>query len=153
MKKIPCRKCNQCGRYSDLAVLVCECGEDISMLDTMLVDIDNLRDDERGEIDAELKVYMQKCSACGALNFTFSDNEPVKMCYNCYKTRIATVEPVEYVGEERAEMEAPVQMNYHIQQEERNVGVEANAAEDEGDEDSLQWQSILGGIKLSLIKI
>lgn len=158
MRKFPCKKCKQCGKYSDLAALVCECGEDISMLDATLVDVDSLQESEKGEIDTELKVYMQKCSACGALNFTISEDEPVKMCYNCHKARIATVAPVAYRDEEKTvpeyepeeeETEASTQMNYNMQQKEKYAAVKENTIEDDDDddEDSLQWQNILGGIK------
>lgn len=100
MSKIPCRKCKQCGKYSDMASLICVCGAELGNVPGELIDISSLASELIADIDEEIETFVQKCSACGALNFSISMDEPVKMCWNCHKARIATVVPVKYVSDE-----------------------------------------------------
>ena len=97
MNRIPCKKCPQCGLYNDFTVEECECGKKLNSIEAQFVDTDELSPEEYGEIESSLKVYVQKCSACGALNYTDDPSNPVKVCYNCHKTRIAAIAPVECV--------------------------------------------------------
>ncbi|MDD6060109.1 MAG: hypothetical protein PUB97_06960 [Ruminococcus sp.] len=73
--------------------------------------MDELSPEQYGEIDVSLKVYVQKCSACGALNYTDNPSNPVKVCYNCHKTRIAAIVPVEYVDTDSSEQEDEADSN------------------------------------------
>ena len=101
MSKIPCRKCPGCGLYHGVSALVCdECGRELKIVSALLVETEEIPGELYGEINEDATVYVQKCSACGALNFSASIDEPVKVCYNCHKTRIASIIPVEYVVNE-----------------------------------------------------
>lgn len=96
MSIVPCRQCKKCGYYHDFTMTVCnECGESIHNLPIALIEIDDLPSNAFGEIEAST-FFVQKCSACGVLNFTTDKNNRVKVCYNCHKTRIASIEPTEY---------------------------------------------------------
>lgn len=96
MSRIPCKKCPQCGIYNDFTIEKCECGKDLSNIEAKFIDTADIAPEEYGEIDTSRKVYVQKCSACGALNYTDALSNPLKRCYKCHKTRIAEIIPVEY---------------------------------------------------------
>lgn len=163
MSKIPCRKCTKCGKYSDIASLICICGEEIGKIPGELVEISDLSEGMIADIDEEIEVFVQKCSACGALNFSLSEDEPVKMCCNCHKARIATVVPVKYIcdelekngdGLEDAILASPSKLNSV-----NDVFVPSNVLvndidddenyDDDDDDDVSPWINILGGIKLA----
>jgi len=100
MSKIPCRICPSCGMHHDLSVIKCdECGEDIMHSVVKLVEIDSIPAELFGQIDENLPVYVQKCPACGTLNYSLK-NEPCSVCYKCHKKRISSIEPVLFVNEE-----------------------------------------------------
>ncbi len=106
MSKLPCKKCKKCGLYHDLSVEVCSgCGTDLLKTPALPTDIDELPAEMIGVINAEVDVFVQKCSACGALNFTFDEKRIVKICHNCHKARVKDVVPVRYEepSEEKAE--------------------------------------------------
>ena len=96
MGKIPCKVCGQCGLYNDMSVTVCECGANLTGVPGLLVD-EQIPPDRYGEINKLLPVFVQKCSACGAENFITDPSQPVRICYNCNKARVASVNPVPYV--------------------------------------------------------
>ena len=97
MSRIPCRKCTKCGLYHDLSVMTCsECGTDISAIPALLMETEEIPGEHYGDIDENAAVYVQKCSACGALNFTPDPEKRVKICYNCHRKRVASVTPTLY---------------------------------------------------------
>lgn len=99
MGKIPCRLCGSCGRYNDLSVQTCQCGADLANVPGRLVD-EPIPPEQWGEIDRSLPVFVQKCSACGAENFTTDPARPIRSCYNCHKARVALVVPIPYEAEQ-----------------------------------------------------
>ena len=110
MNRIPCKKCPQCGLFNDFTIEECECGKKLNNIEAQFIDTDKLFPEQYGEVDTSLKVYVQKCSACGALNYTDDPVHPAKVCYNCHKTRIAAIAPTECVeedGEEKQDASAP----------------------------------------------
>lgn len=142
MGKIPCRLCGSCGLYHDLSVDTCKCGADLTRVPGRLVDEQTLLD-RYGEMDRLLPVFVQKCSACGAENFTADQSRPVRVCYNCHKARVASVAPMPYEAEETAARaedtpETPPKPAFHPP---------APADEDEDDDDAARWQELLGGIR------
>lgn len=102
MSKIPCRKCKQCGKYSDFISVACVCEEELVHEAIELIDISRLTSELIGDIDVEIedKLFVQRCSACGSLNFSVNEGNPVKLCWNCHKARIATVVPIKYISDE-----------------------------------------------------
>lgn len=168
MNRIPCKKCPQCGLYNDFTVEKCECGKKLGSIEAQFVDTDELSPEEYGEINTFLNVYVQKCSACGALNYTEDPSNPVKVCYNCHKTRIAAIAPVKCV-EKNSESEdekktftpeAKVKNGSNAQQTVDQViqdfpsyaanDNDDNDDDDDDDDDSVQWQSILGNIQRAI---
>lgn len=161
MNRIPCKKCPQCGLYNDFTIEECECGKKLNSIEAQFVDTDELSPEEYGEIDTSLKVYVQKCSACGALNYTDNPSNPVKMCYNCHKTRIAAIAPVECVEEDSEDTQKistpevevtnsgngfnAKQTMSQVTQGQSSYGIDDD--DDDDDDDSVQWQSILGNIQ------
>lgn len=160
MSRIPCKKCKSCGFYHDLSVMTCdECGTDLKNTPALLVEIDDIPGEKYGEIDENVTVFIQKCSACGALNFTSDKQSPVKVCHNCHKTRVAAIEPEEYtetaekvsVEEEKVEDETVTDVTAPAG---GNTGtakvIFADDDDDDDDDDSAQWQGILGNIRKSV---
>lgn len=161
MNRVPCKKCPQCGLFNDFTIEECECGKKLNNIGAQFTNTDELSPEQYGEIDVSLKVYVQKCSACGALNYTDNPSHPVKVCYNCHKTRIAAIEPVEYVDTDSSEQEDVVDsrvdelsgnnsLNAHAsQQQTPQVTHFPTVDDDDDDEDdaSVQWQGILGNIQ------
>ena len=149
MGKIPCRRCGSCGLYHDLSVDTCRCGADLTRVPGLLVD-EQIPPDRYGEINRSLPVFVQKCSNCGAENFTADQSRPVRVCYNCHKARVASVVPVPY-GAGPAEAappaeeapETPPQTVFHLA-----APPQGTADDDDDDEDDVTiWQDILGGIR------
>lgn len=102
MSDIPCRKCPKCGFYHDVSMITCsECQSDLIDVPALLVDIDNIPAEFFGDIDENIHFFVQKCSACGTMNFTSDKDKPVKICYNCHKARISSISPIEYEFEMR----------------------------------------------------
>lgn len=146
MNKIPCKKCPQCGRYNDFTIVECKCGKSMNSINVQVVDIDGIVPEQYGKINTSLKGYVQRCSACGALNYTDNPLKPVTICYNCHRTRIATIVPVEYIDNERQErtqIKSEVSSFKDNQKDENNP----NRTGDNDDSDDIQWQSILENIK------
>lgn len=149
MGKIPCRLCGSCGRYSGLSVRVCRCGADLTGAAGRLVD-EPVPPEQWDGIDLSLPVFVQKCSYCGAENFTADPAQPVSTCYNCGKRRVKQVRPIPY------EMEKGPP-DSRDEQPPRTApspapGAEpASAEEDHGDEDggAARWRSILEGVRSS----
>lgn len=107
MSKIPCKQCPHCGLYHDFTVAQCDCGQTLTDVEAQFVETDAIPPEHYGTIEPSLKVYVQKCSACGSLNYTDNPANPVKVCYNCHKTRISGITPVEYVEESQEEPPPP----------------------------------------------
>lgn len=157
MSKIPCKKCPGCGLYHGISIVTCdECGRELKNISAHLVETDEIPGEQFGDIDKDAIAYVQKCSACGALNFSSSAEEPIRICYNCHKTRIASIKPVKYTVEEVADDKtdeiagndtnrADNAHKENINQDDRlfNNGED----DDEDDDDSAQWQGILGNIR------
>lgn len=162
MSKIPCKKCKSCGVYHDLSNTTCEeCGSDLNNIPAILIETEDIPGEKYGEIDETIAVFVQKCSACGTLNFTSDKNSPVKVCYNCHKTRIASIKPEEYLNGTEADNTEPVEqtvisnnvLSQTIQKEDENVLTPQNDDDDDDeidDNESSQWQSILGNIRSSV---
>ena len=164
MNRIPCKKCPQCGLYNDFTIEECESGKILSCIEAQFVDTDELSPEEYAEIDTSLNVYVQKCSACGALNYTDNPSNPVRVCYNCHKTRIAAIAPVEYVEKDsKATQTASIpeivttdstnvfdakQTASQVVQGQPLYGTDdIDDDNDDDDDDFVQWQGILGNIK------
>ena len=158
MKKIPCKKCPKCGLYHDFTIVECDCGEQLGSIEAKPVNTAEISKDEYGQIDRSLKVYVQKCSACGALNYTDDPSHPVKMCYNCHKTRIAGINPVEWSeggsddDQKPSTQEAGAKDRDNAPQSPNQAAQvpTAYAEDDEDDYDdeaSLPWQSILKNVQ------
>lgn len=143
MGKIPCKKCRRCGLYHDFSVAVCACGAELGNLPPALTEVADISPAQRGEINEALVCYVQKCSACGALNFTTDPAARVKVCFNCHKTRVASIEPIEYAdsGAETADHAAAA--------EQEAKGAQARVVFDEAAEngDAAQWQGILSNLR------
>lgn len=158
MNKVPCKKCPICGLFNDFTIEECECGKRLNNIGAQLIDIDELSPEQFGEINASLKIYVQKCSACGALNYTDNPSNPVKVCYNCHKTRIAAIMPVECVDADSSEQENEVDSKAESGNNNSNVQASHQRTpqvthsptaddDDDDDDDSVKWQSILGNIQ------
>lgn len=160
MNRVPCKKCPQCGLFNDFTIEECECGKKLNNIEAQFIDTDKLSPEQYGEIDTSLKVYVQKCSACGALNYTDNPAHPVKVCYNCHKTRIAAIAPTECVeenSEEKQDASTPeVSVSSAVSslntQQVRGQVLQSQTPyddddDDDDDDDSTQWQGILGNIQ------
>lgn len=159
MNRIPCKKCPQCGLFNDFTVEECECGKKLNNVEAQFIDTELISPELYGDIDTSLKVYVQKCSACGAVNYTDNPANPVKVCYNCHKTRIAAIVPVEYVDEESDEkLEASAAEDEMIDNASSLGSHQAKAQlvqgqrpddidDNDDDDDSAQWKGILGNIQ------
>ena len=163
MNKVPCKKCPQCGLFNDFTIEECECGKKLNNIGAQFINTDELSPEQYGEIDVSLKVYVQKCSACGALNYTDNPSNPIKVCYNCHKTRIAAIVPVEYVDTDSSEQEdedvsesddwsGDNNLNAHTSQRQTTQVTHSPNVDDDDDDDddddySVQWQGILGNIR------
>lgn len=164
MNKIPCKKCPQCGLFNDFTVEECECGKKLNSVEALFIDTDLISPEQYGDIDTSLKVYVQKCSACGALNYTNNPANPVKVCYNCHKTRIAAIVPAEYIDEDYEEKQGSSGSKdeesddgssfdtHHVKSQivQGQPPYEMDGEdedEDDDDDDSSQWQGILGNIQ------
>lgn len=161
MSKIPCKKCKSCGFYHDLSVTTCdECGTDLQKTPAFLIETEDIPGEKYGEIDEDVTVFVQKCSACGALNFTADKNSPVKVCHNCHKTRVASIEPVEYIEpsdnvrtDDDSIEDDDASADETVVQAGGSAGTAGNAKvlfdddDDDNDDDSVQWQGILGNIR------
>lgn len=165
MNRVPCKKCPQCGLFNDFTIEECECGKKLNNIGAQFINTDELSPEQYGEIDVSLKVYVQKCSACGALNYTDNPSNPVKVCYNCHKTRIAAIVPVEYVDTDSSESEDEAVSEIDELSGVNNLSVHTNQCQtpqvnhsptvddndddddDDDDDDSVQWQGILGNIQ------
>lgn len=160
MNRIPCKKCPQCGLFNDFTIEECECGKKLNNIEAQFIDTDKLSPEQYGEVDTSLKVYVQKCSACGALNYTDDPVHPVKVCYNCHKTRIAAIAPTECVeedGEEKQDASAPeVSVSSAVSslntQQVKGQVLQSQAPyddddDDDDDDDFIHWQGILENIQ------
>lgn len=178
MSKIPCRKCNGCGVYHDLSVLTCsECGKDISSIPALLIETEEIPVEYYGEIDENVTVYVQKCSACGALNFTSDANKRVRVCCNCHKTRVAAIAPTAYKTEQTQDDDTDqdnsdeITSSNNISEKKTSKSIDGKEAkeafstvsdklasitngdeddDDDDDDDSAQWNSLLGNIRKSI---
>jgi len=166
MNRIPCKKCPQCGLFNDFTIEKCECGNKLNSVGAQFIDADELSPEQYGEIDTSVKIYVQKCSACGAVNYTNNPGKPVRVCYNCHKTRIAAITPVEHIEEGNEEShvssgqeddEDVGQRSNNVKQTENQVlkGQQTFDTDDEDDEDdeddsSVQWQGLLGNIQKAI---
>jgi hypothetical protein len=144
-----------------MASLICVCGGELGNIPGELIDTSSLTVELIADIDEEIEVFVQKCSACGALNFSVSMEEPVKMCWNCHKARIATVAPVKYVSDEPANnmgsiatgvLESAIEINntnsFNLQSSKVSSYMVNDGDDDDDDDDGASpWMNLLGGIK------
>lgn len=144
MSKIPVRKCSECGKYNDLAVSECRCGKKLKTAPIKIMETDELSAQERGTLREGLEVYFQKCPGCGTVNFTLSDEEPVKICYKCAKNRIAMISRVLYVSEEPKAEETKEVIDPIITGENPTAGEEE---EDDEDDARSDWKNTIRHIK------
>ncbi len=98
MGKAACRKCDKCGRYSDITVDICECGAKLTELAQTVVDAGRLGD-KKGSINESCSYYVQICVSCHEKLYSASKRNPFITCYKCKTTMLA--EPVE-VDDEQA---------------------------------------------------
>ncbi len=138
--KLPCRTCGSCGRVSDLSVTTCQCGADLSRLSATLTEPESLAPEQQGQIHAQLPFFVQKCSACGSLNFTLDKAKPVRVCGNCHKARVAFVAPVPY---QEPEKEKTAEDLIKIQP----VAPAEAAPEEEADTSTPMWANVLSGVQ------
>lgn len=158
MSKIPCKKCKSCGFYHDLSVMTCdECGTDLKNIPALMIETEDIPGEKYSEIDENVAVFVQKCSACGALNFTADKDSPVKMCHNCHKTRVASVDPEEYIKSSEGVHPDDDVMDDNEEVSSGNAtqtgtttGTASVLFDDDDDDDSAQWQGILGNIRKSV---
>lgn len=158
MNKVLCKRCPKCGLFNDFTIEKCECGKELNNIGAKFVNINELSPEQYGKIDVSLRVYVQKCSACGALNYTDDPSNPVRVCYNCHKTRIAAIVPVEYRDTGSSEKEDTVSemdelsddnnLNVYAKQGQIPQITQPSAIDDEdNDDDVVQWQEILHNIQ------
>lgn len=107
MHRILCRQCPKCRLFNDFSVKECECGENLNSVEAQFVDKHKIPPEQLGEVNSSLRAYVQKCSACGALNYTDDPECRVKVCYNCHKARVAMVTPIECIDNDAGEDDAP----------------------------------------------
>lgn len=135
MPKIVCKLCS-CGLYHDISVAACSCGADLSRTVAAPVERETALA-HRGQINEDLPVYVQKCSACGAESFTVDPAKRTKICHNCHKARIATVKPVLYVDMPEEE---PVE-------EESGPRIAPVVVEEADDGSTERWKGVLSGVQ------
>lgn len=99
MGKLALKCCPSCGMYHDISVKSCGCGKDLSLVRAKLTD-SSVYGRMRGTVDETLKVYYQKCTNCGEMNFTLNPDVSIGRCGNCAKKRLSPSLPVEYQDEE-----------------------------------------------------
>ena len=107
-KMIPCRVCGSCGLYHDISVETCACGADLRAIPFTVTDYSAITRDRSGTINPNLSIFVQKCSNCGAENFTNDPVRPVTVCCSCGRKRIASVDPIPYNGGQGDAPEQPV---------------------------------------------
>lgn len=62
MKRIPCRKCSNCGIYHNMAVEICdECGTALNNTPAVLMDKHTIPEELLGDFDMLIRM---KCSIC-----------------------------------------------------------------------------------------
>lgn len=105
MSKIPIRQCPKCELYSDISVLKCKCGENLEAIDAKLVETDDLKDEEKGEINEDVIAFVQTCPNCGTLNFTHSSKARVRKCRSCKGRGVVSIKPEEYTEEKNKDPE------------------------------------------------
>ncbi|MBQ7719664.1 MAG: FHA domain-containing protein [Clostridia bacterium] len=86
--KILCRKCPDCGRYSDVTVRTCVCGRDIASVVPEEV-VSTEYNKSRGQIDESLRIYWQKCIVCGSINCVTDLKSADCRCAYCGKRKLA----------------------------------------------------------------
>lgn len=159
MKKIPCRKCPKCGLYHDFSLLYCEeCGCNLESIPVTLVNINDIPGDKYGIIDENIAIFVQKCSYCGTLNFTSSADAPVKKCYKCQRTRIQSIDPIEYIEDDSNEKEnslissaeAPDIQSSANKNDAGKTEATLNNAIVENDAEVEKWIHILGNIQKAI---
>lgn len=101
MKKIPCRLCPRCGKYSSLNVDSCSCGESLSAVAAAAVDAETLPASQVGRIDDAPAFYVRKCPVCSTEHFFTEATGSVRVCRNCHKTRIAQQPTLPFEAEEK----------------------------------------------------
>lgn len=102
MRKIPYHKCAACNSYSPWNESRCSCGTQLAPMFGVL----RVVEETAADLPVNEKLYVQKCSNCGALNITRSKEHPVQRCMECNKIRIQKVAPVEYIDTEEEQKTA-----------------------------------------------
>ena len=103
MKIIPCRKCPECGKFSDFSVEKCSCGARLGPVIVEEIDIETIPAEQCGEIDGSRTIYYRKCPVCGENNYTFDPEKKIKTCGCCYKIGIENEVAVEFKTEPQGE--------------------------------------------------
>lgn len=164
MNRIPCKKCPKCGLFNDFTIEECECGKKLNNVKAQFIDTELISSEMYGDIDTTLKVYVQKCSACGAESYTNNPANRVKICYNCHKQRIATIDPVEYVDKENDEKPEVSAFEDEISGNVSGFGThqtkvqivqgqhpyETDDDDYDDDDDTAKWKDILGNIQRTI---
>lgn len=80
MSIVPVRKCEKCNLYHDFTLTSCtKCNGSLRGM-AMPLNTDEIPEDERGQINEQISVFVQVCSKCGAKNYTSDAGRPVRMC-------------------------------------------------------------------------
>ena len=107
MKKIPCRLCPACGKYSSLNISRCRCGADLSALDATAVEYNAIPLPKLGRIDKDVPFYVRKCPVCSTEHFFTDPGGAVRVCRNCHKSQIGYQPTLPYGQEEEEKKPAP----------------------------------------------
>lgn len=97
MSIIPCTICPRCKLINQFTVVRCECGMDLSQEKIQLMDT-VIGIEQYGEIQEDLGYFIQKCIACGELNFIVDANKPASRCISCRRSVISNVKPLSYLS-------------------------------------------------------
>ena len=101
MKKIPCKLCPSCGKYSSINVNQCPCGADLTSVPGAAVDYNQIALPQFGRIDKDLSYYVRKCPVCSTEHFFTDPNGSVRVCRKCHKTQIGYQPTLPFEDEEK----------------------------------------------------
>lgn len=100
MKKIPCKQCKNCGKYSSINITQCRCGADLTELPGAAVEHNRIPLPQIGRIDKDLRFYVRKCPVCNTEHFFTEPGGAVRRCRNCSKSQIQYQPTIPYEDEE-----------------------------------------------------
>lgn len=122
------KKCPKCGKYSDISVEKCQCGENLIRVMAKKVE-ESLQEDQINEIDDTVPVFEQRCPSCKKVFYIFDKEMRYKKCPNCRKAAIANQEPVAVFPEQKKIIEN--ETSEDASETEENIGSEEIREENE----------------------